>query len=212
MVSLFSLFLQPFLSFQFLLQFCFQQEKFEIYGGLSKGWQSFIVDGDWLRLSRYKPPETWKIGATANFAIRKSEIFNGKINLFDESLGPVTPTGVGEDTLLFYRLLKSNNSIKYRADSVVKHEHRKSKKDLKNQIYNYSKGQICYLLITAKKENDKRAYFRILYLYYFWTKEILLNKSDRELSLIGLKGHLIGPFSLIKSKKQLKKINGKIYN
>ncbi len=188
------------------------QNLFEIYGGLGRGNKKKYFDYNWFYNTGYYAAATWEIGATANAAFRTSIFKHPEIGLMDESLGPGTPTGVGEDTYLFYKILKSEFSIVYQPDAFVWHKHRKDIKAFKKQLYNYSKGHVAYHLTTYLNDHDLRCFFRILVeLPYYHISRIykrLRLKSSYPIKFIFLEiyGHLVGPFSLVKSKKRVKKL------
>ncbi|HSR16543.1 MAG TPA: glycosyltransferase, partial [Ignavibacteriaceae bacterium] len=99
------------------------QKFFEEYGGLGRGEQNFIVNKEWFDNFIFRAVPTWEIGATANAAFRSSIFKNSKIGLLEEVLGPGMPSGVGEDTYLFYKILKEGKSIVYLSDAYVMHKH-----------------------------------------------------------------------------------------
>jgi GT2 family glycosyltransferase len=188
------------------------QNLFEIYGGLGKGFKKKFYDIDWFTFSRFSAAPTWKIGATANAAFRTAIFKLTNIGLLDESLGAGTPTGCSEDTYMFYKILKAEFSIVYEPKAYVWHKHRQEIKTFKKQLYNYSKGHVAYNLLTFINDNDYRGLFRIFvelplaHLYRFIKR--IIRKSDYPISfiLIEIFGNLLGPFSLIKSKKRVKKL------
>ena len=100
------------------------QYYFEVYGGLSRGFHAFEVDGAWFERQRWRHVQTWTIGVTANAAFRTTVFSNPAIGLMDEALGPGMPSGVGEDTYLFYQILKAGGTIRYQPSAYVLHEHR----------------------------------------------------------------------------------------
>lgn len=189
----------------------FSQQAFENYGGLGRGFEPFEVNGSWYDLFPHKPSPTWSLGATANAAFRASIFHNPEIGLMDEALGPGMPSGVGEDTYVFYKVLKAGYTIIYNPRAFVWHKHRKTREALERQLYGYSKGHVSYNLTTWLQDGDWRGLAQVLlglpYAHYYRIKEYFLKRSDYPLSLIWLeiRGNLAGPWSLWKSHRRVKR-------
>jgi cellulose synthase/poly-beta-1,6-N-acetylglucosamine synthase-like glycosyltransferase len=153
---------------------------------------------------------TWHLGATANAAFRSSIFTDREIGLLEEVLGPGTPTGVGEDTELFYRVLRAGHSVVYQPDAYVWHDHRNTMKALKQQIYAYSKGHIAYNHFVAFRYRDGRSLRRVFVVLplwrlrqsYRWLRDVLRGRKPRwplSLVLTETAGNLAGPWSLLRS-------------
>jgi GT2 family glycosyltransferase len=187
------------------------QYLFEAYGGLGRGFEGKKVGPSWLRRSRRRAAPTWKLGATANAAFRAAVFRNPEIGLMDEALGPGMPSGVGEDTYLFYKIIKAGYSLVYQPDAYVWHTHRRDPAALRKQIYDYSKGHVSYHLTTLLRDRDRRALFRLLvelprdYLRRIYRR--LRGRSEYPVSLILLeiRGNLAGPWSLWKSRRRVRR-------
>ena len=89
------------------------QQAFENYGGLGRGFETLEVNGNWYDVFLHRAVPTWSLGATANAAFRAAMFRHSEIGLMDECLGPGMPSGVGEDTYLFYKVLKAGYTIIY---------------------------------------------------------------------------------------------------
>lgn len=184
---------------------------FEAYGGLGKGFASLEVDGEWFRQHRGAVP-TWKLGATANAAFRATLFTDPRIGALDEALGPGMPSGCGEDTYLFYRILKAGHTIVYEPSAFVWHRHRREPAALRRQIYSYSKGHVAYHLTTLGKDGDRRALVRLFYsLPKMFAKRAyarLRGWSDYPLSLILLEvgGTFAGPWALWQARRRARKL------
>lgn len=187
------------------------QQAFENYGGLGRGFEPREVDGAWYDLFPHKPPPTWSLGATANAAFRATLFSHPEIGLMDECLGPGMPSGVGEDTYLFYKALKAGYTLIYEPFAFVWHKHRRTEAALERQIYGYSKGHVSYNLTTWLRDGDWRGLAQVLlglpYAHYYRIKEYLLRRSDYPIGLILLeiRGNLAGPWSLWRSRIRVKK-------
>jgi O-antigen biosynthesis protein len=187
------------------------QKFFEDYGGLGRGFRSFTVDRDWFERSwRYLAP-TWEIGATANAAFRATIFKHPEIGLMNEALGPGMPSGVGEDIYLFYKILKAGYTIAYQSNAQVWHRHRSTMAALRRQLYNYSKGFICYNLTTWLQDGDLRPLTHLggtLPAYHL--KRIgdrLRGRSHYPIRLVLLEiaGNLMGPLCLWLSYRRVKR-------
>ena len=192
------------------------QRTFERYGGLGRGYAPKVADGEWFSSFRHGAVPTWELGATANAAFRASIFTHPEIGLMDEALGPGTPTGVGEDTYLFYKVLKAGYTVAYEPSAYVWHRHRREMHSLRNQIYNYSKGHVAYHLTTLLRDEDLRAVRHLIIHLPRWqlknlaryTKRRMLGRNvDYPLGLIltGIRGTLAGPWSLWRSRRRVKR-------
>ncbi|MEW6126846.1 MAG: glycosyltransferase [Acidobacteriota bacterium] len=187
------------------------QILFEAYGGLSRGFERRVVNKNWFKQFRTAVP-TWELGATANAAFRSTLFCNPEVGLLHEALGAGTPTGCSEDTYLFYRALKADYTLVYEPVAYVWHNHRRDRKGLRRQIYNYSKGHVAYHLITLLKDRDKRALVRLLIrlpqTYLSRAKDRILGHSSYPLSLVLLEiaGNLAGLWALWSSLRRVKRL------
>ena len=184
---------------------------FEVYGGLGRGFRPREADGEWFRRRRLAVP-TWELGATANAAFRLALFKDPAIGLLDEVLGPGTPTGVSEDTYLFYRILKAGHTIAYEPSAFVWHRHRQTMTDLRAQLYAYSKGHVAYHLTTWLVDGDRRGLLRLFYslprAYAARAWHRLRGHSEYPLSLLALEimGNLAGPYGLWQSRRRVAKL------
>jgi glycosyltransferase involved in cell wall biosynthesis len=185
---------------------------FEAYGGLGRGSEPFEVDADWFNGFRLRAVPTWRLGGTANAAFRRSVFEHPRIGLMNEMLGSGMPAGVGEDTYLFYRVLKAGGRIRYEPSAYVRHRHRPELDGLRRQIYAYSKGHVAYHLITLLWDRDVRALTRLLAaLPVTHLRRILrrtASRAERQMlpvTLIEVAGNLAGPWSLWQSYRIVKR-------
>lgn len=187
------------------------QQIFEHYGGLGRGFETFSADGEWYDLFPHKPSPVWSLGGTANSAFRAGIFSHPEIGLMDEALGPGMPSGVGEDSYLFYKIIKAGYTIAYEPRGFVWHRHRRTMQALKKQIYNYSKGHVSHNLTTWLRDGDWRGLAQVLiglpYAHYYRVKEYILKRSNYPISLIWLEiwGNLAGPWSLWRSRVRVHK-------
>ncbi len=188
------------------------QLLFEAYGGLGRGFSSFEAGSEWFfEWFRLHAVPTWNLGATANAAFRATIFGDPRIGLLDEALGPGTPTGVGEDTYVFYKALKAGYTLVYQPTAYVWHKHRRDMTALRRQIYNYSKGHVAYHLTTLIRDHDLRALFRLMvelpWTYLWRIRQRLLGGSDYPLVLvlIEIAGNLAGAWALWRSQRRVKR-------
>ena len=90
----------------------------------------------------------WEVGAGANMAFRR-EVFD-LAGLFDERLD-VGAAGCSGDSEMWYRILAEGWNCNYYSHLYVFHQHRKSLKNLRKQLFSYMKGHVCALLIQHEK-------------------------------------------------------------
>ncbi len=187
------------------------QERFEQYGGLGRGYVPRVFGPDFF----YGPSHvvhTWDLGGTANMALRKSVIAHS--GMFDETLGPGQPSGVGEDIYMFYRILKARFLCYYEPAAYVMHKHRRDDASLERQLYNYSKGQVSYQLRTLLSDGDRRVLRQLAYDLPYWHAKRLYWKLRGQyhypLHLIWaeLRGNLVGFYAFAQSVQRHRRLHG----
>jgi O-antigen biosynthesis protein len=188
------------------------EKHFETYGGFSRGFGPREYNHAWFLQHRRRAVPTWRIGGSGNSAYRAEIFRRADIGVFDERLGSGVPTGVGEDTKLFYDILHAGYTIMYEPAAVAWHYHRVSIPALRRQIYGYSKGHVAYHLITWLQHDDKRALARIV-------AELPLSFAQRALArlrgryrypwrllLTEIAGTLAGPWSLWAAHRNVRRL------
>ncbi len=191
------------------------QIEFENYGGLGRGYERFDYDRKWFDSFRRKAVPTWTIGATANAALRASLLCDPDVGMLDEALGAGTPTGCSEDTYLFYKTLKAGHTITYQPKAFVWHRHRVDADALNRQILNYSKGHAAYHLTTFLRDRDGRGLVRILaeipmhQARQLWRCLCGRNQTSIRTIMLEIKGHVLGPIALWKSRRRVRRLRGK---
>jgi GT2 family glycosyltransferase len=187
------------------------QRLFEAYGGLGRGYQGREYDRRYFDRFRIRAVPTWHLGATANAAFRASIFADPGIGLLDEALGAGMPTGVGEDTYLFYKVLKAGFTLVYEPAAWVWHRHRTDPEGFRKQIFAYSKGHVAYHLTTLFRDRDPRALSRIaLGLPRAHLSRIarrLLGKGHYPVSMVLLEawGNLLGPWALFQARRRVRR-------
>ena len=192
------------------------QRLFENYGGLGRGFKPLEAGSDWFESFRRAAVPTWELGATANAAFRATIFGHPDIGLMDEALGHGMPSGVGEDTYVFYKVLKAGYTVMYEPTAYLWHKHRREMQALRRQLYGYSKGHVAYHLTTLLRDHDLRALLHVgVHLPRYRVKQILRHiknrlrgkRPDYPLSLILLEiaGNLAGPWALWRSRRRVKR-------
>jgi glycosyltransferase involved in cell wall biosynthesis len=182
-------------------------QVFEDYGGLGRGPHRRTYDQDWLWSSR-RPAPTWAIGATANAAVRR-DVLAG-LGPFDEALGPGRPSGVGEDTEYFYRVLRAGWNVVYQPTAVVLHHHRDDRGALLRQMGAYASGHVAYHLQIAARYGDLRGWRRLTRTMprYFARQAVQVARGDddypADVLATEVRGSLRGPGAWWRSRVALR--------
>jgi GT2 family glycosyltransferase len=177
---------------------------FEQYGGFCRGMNCKEYSYNWL-YGTWRAAATWEIGGSGNAAFRSSIFRDSKIGYFTEILGAGVPAGVGEDTLMFYQIIRAGGTICYEPAAIAWHYHRVSDSQLRRQLFAYSKGHVAYHLVTMIKYNDLRGLVRILvelpksFVSRCIARSLSRNSYPWTLLAIEIVGTLLGPISLIQS-------------
>ncbi len=183
------------------------QVDFELYGGMSKGYNSFTISKSSLNSQNRFWSSAWGVGT--NMAFRK-KLFD-TIGDFNVALDVGTPTCGGGDIEMFQRTVSFGYKLRYEPSALVKHFHRKEYAALKKQIFNNGKSFPAYLLTVNKyTKNEKLQLLNFAFvdwllkwLIFRMIKSIL--KLDRKTFLFAYNefiGALFSPFSYIKSTRK----------
>jgi glycosyltransferase involved in cell wall biosynthesis len=175
------------------------QQAFEYYGngGLQRGFERWEANKAWLEQFHAQPAEIWRLGGTANASFRRSIFSNSEIGLMEETLGPGTPAGGGEDLYLWYKILQSGGTVVYNAPAFVWHTHRASWADLRLQLFNYGRGLVAFQITTLIREGDFRALYIVNRLIRWDLRRLvmrLIGRSSHPLDLVAIEsiGHCVG--------------------
>jgi len=186
------------------------ERDFEQYGGFCRGFTRLEFNERWFFRWRRRAAPTWKIGGSGNAAFRASTFSHPEIGGFLPTLGAGVPAGVGEDTLLFYQILRAGATIIYEPAAIAWHHHRVTRHELQRQIMAYSKGHIAYHLITWARYRDRRALNRVCLelpislATRVWQR--LRRRSSYPLRLLATEvaGTLLGPWALWRSHRHFR--------
>jgi GT2 family glycosyltransferase len=131
------------------------QLLFERVGGFQKG---FIRRRACIGSKRVLPWQwlgTGQFGTGANMAFRRS-IF-AQTGWFDPCLDVGTPTNGGGDLEIYMRVLKAGWTLLYDPAVLVRHRHRRTRKELERQLADFGIGFRCYLERVARNFPEERA-------------------------------------------------------
>lgn len=188
------------------------ERDFEKYGGFSRGFSRIEFTTAWLHQDKLRAAPTWKIGGSGNVAFRSTIFREPEIGAFLVTLGAGVPAGVGEDTMIFYQILRAGGTIIYEPSAIAWHHHRVKNGELRRQIFAYSKGHIAYHLLTLRKFRDRRALTRIFaevpisVIQRSWQRLRGRNNYPWVLLATELAGTLLGPWSLWRSRLHVRKL------
>ena len=175
------------------------QRLFESYGGFGRGFDRryFRVDGDGGERAAPHHGGAGRFGTGANMAFRRAMF--SRIGLFDPALDVGTPTNGGGDLEMFFRVLKEQGTLVYEPAAIVRHRHRKSYEQLREQLTNNGVGFYAYLVRSATHYRDERAAFFRLGVWWLWwwnlrrlARSFVRRDFPRDLIMAELRGSFVG--------------------
>jgi O-antigen biosynthesis protein len=189
------------------------QRVFEQHYGFFRGTDRWYADSEWYRSFRRRAVRTPLLGGTGNVAFRASILAHPEIGLMNEALG-AGMTGTGEDTYLFYKVLRAGYTIAFEPSAYAWHKHRREMRALRNQIYNYSRGHTAYQLVTLLHDHDLRVLWELGVRIPQWELRCLAGYAKRRLLrkrvsfplnliLARIAGYVVGPWSLWRSYQRV---------
>jgi GT2 family glycosyltransferase len=132
-------------------------------------------------------PPLWKIGAGANHAVRCSHA--RRLGGFDERVGPGGALGGFDDTEFWHRALLAGYQIRYEPLSVVRHKHRETLSELREQAFFYGHGHTIGLFISYARTGRKEYLRRILATLPRWHAS-RLRRAPSRIMWSSLRGYL----------------------
>jgi O-antigen biosynthesis protein len=136
-------------------------------------------------------------GTGANMAFRRA-VFD-QIGPFDPALDVGTLSRGGGDLEMFFRVLKEGHALVYEPRAIVRHRHRRTLEDLRQQIADHGVSFSAYIVRSVLAYPDERlAFARLACWWYAKTAfRVLLPKAApagplRKLGLAELRGCFIG--------------------
>lgn len=99
-----------------------------------------------------------QVGAGANMAFRRAAL--DSVGPFDEAFDGGAPTRSGGDTEMFSRLIDAGWHLVYEPRARVLHRHRRTRKELRSQLFGYGVGVYAFWThrILHHRDRDARRY------------------------------------------------------
>jgi GT2 family glycosyltransferase len=160
---------------------------------------------------RFAPPfpvaAAGQVGAGANMAFRRSAL--EAVGPFDEAFDAGTPTHSGGDTEIFGRLLAAGYHLLYEPRAIVHHRHRRTRAELRRQLFGYGVGVYAYWTHLWVHHRDRDALrFAGGMLAKYTTRRLrraLLRRPDElpvDLVLMEIAGCLYGPIAYVRARRR----------
>ncbi len=148
-----------------------------------------------------------KVGAGANMAFRRRELV--RLGGFDEAFDAGMPTRSGGDTEIFARFLDAGFHLVYEPDAEILHRHRRSRAELRQQLFGYGVGVYAFWTQRVVEHRDSKALrFALGTLRTHGLRRLrrsLLRRADEvppDLVLAELLGCLWGPFAYLRARRR----------
>jgi len=184
------------------------QEWFERYSPFGRGFERVVLDG-----TQMNPLASWRAGAGANMAFRRSAV--DRVGPFEEVLGSGTPARSGGDHEYFARILAAGYRIVYEPAALSWHRHRRTWEELRRTVYGYGVGVYAswtHELVVGRE-------FGVLKMACGWLirdqlpalVRSLLRRPGRvplDLLLAELRGCVAGPWAYLASRRVLPMTGG----
>ncbi|MFG3508213.1 glycosyltransferase [Streptomyces sp. NPDC047821] len=120
----------------------------ESHGGFAKGFSARTYDPARPPADQPLFPFTaGSFGSGANMAFRATALKG--VGGFDPATGTGTPARGGDDLYAFVAVLAAGHRLHYTPDALVRHHHRETWQDLRDQAYGYGAGLTAYLTALA---------------------------------------------------------------
>ena len=177
------------------------QITFQRYGGFLRGFKRWVFDPN-----DHDPMLGWHAGAGVNMALRRSVV--DLIGPFDEALDAGTPTHAGGDSDMFRRILTAGYRIAYDPEALNWHRHRRSRAELKRQIYGYevaASAQLCKTLIVDRDIASLGRYLRWLQEQLRGLARAVLRRPQAmslPMATARFRGGLVGAFAYLSARRQ----------
>ena len=129
------------------------QAMFEAYGGFARGFNRRVLPRDGQRRFGRKLPllvEAIGVGAGCNMAFRS--IVLRELSGFDEALDTGLSLPACGDLDIFYRVLRAGYELVYEPRAMIRHYHRRSKRELRRQLAGHLRSLSAFLIKTIAAE------------------------------------------------------------
>ena len=159
------------------------QAMFEAYGGFARGFNRRVLPRDGQRRFGRKLPllvEAIAVGSGCNMAFRSAVL--RELSGFDEALDTGPPLPAGGDLDIFYRVLRAGYELVYEPRAMIRHYHRRSKRDLRRQLAGHLRSLSAFLVKTICAERG----FMRMQATFFLAWRLVKNGYRFIRSLLGL--------------------------
>ncbi|PDT02058.1 glycosyl transferase family 2 [Rhizobium chutanense] len=152
------------------------QIAFQHLGGFCRGFRRKVYDAHNL-----DPFTGWHAGAGVNMALRRTIV--DAVGWFDEALDAGTLSLAGGDTDMFRRVLEGGYRIIYDPEALNWHRHRRSSKELQQQMYGYEAASFAIFTKALLFEGNPRALPRMVRSYIRLLRRVFQPRQTHQFSL-----------------------------
>lgn len=155
----------------------------------------------------FPPASAGQVGAGANMAFRRAALES--VGPFDEAFDGGTKTRSGGDTEMFARLIAAGWTLVYEPRARVLHRHRRSREELRAQLFGYGVGVYAFWMHRILHDRDRDASrYALGTLFTHGVRRLgrsLLRRPDEvppDLVLAELLGCLYGPVAYLRARRR----------
>lgn len=155
----------------------------------------------------FAPAGAGHVGAGANMAFKLAPL--QAVGPFDEAFDAGTLTRSGGDTEMFGRLLAAGYRLVYEPRAAVLHRHRRTREELRSQLFGYGVGVYAYWTHRVLHHRDAdAARFAVGMLgKYIWRRlrRAILRRPDElpvDLVLAEIAGCFYGPIAYLRARRR----------
>ena len=168
------------------------QYIFEQYWSFNRGYKTVLYDEGYFQQYKLLGVPTWRFGAGANMAFRRSCF---KITGDFERRLDVGAAGCSGDSEMWYRILAEGFMARYEPNAVVYHSHRREMEALHKQLFNYMRGHVTELLIRYERYKHFGNLVRLALLPVHFTYLLLFGSKMGKLRYQTILTEILGCFS-----------------
>jgi len=180
----------------------------EEFGGFAKGFRCQRFDLGTSDGSVLYPYTAGRFGSGANTAFRTAVLHS--LGGFAEELGAGTPARGGEDLDIYVSVLRSGAEIVYEPAAIVRHQHRQTDVELRDQIASYGVGLSAMVTRRVlhsrveRREIARRLPAASRYLLSSGSQKNAKKSASypRRLTVYELIGIAVGPAAYLRSRRQ----------